>query len=76
MSSVGLKKAKWVVNGTTTLHALVVVRILVFGSSPVDKENWDPFLPFGRVASFICGARRREMMEQRRTGLEDVRSGR
>lgn len=55
MLSVGLKEAKWVINVATTLYALVVVTILAFGSSHIDKANWDPFFPFG-VSGVIAGA--------------------
>ncbi|KAI0566923.1 cationic amino acid transport permease [Gracilaria domingensis] len=45
--ALGLKEAKWVINASTVLYALVVLIIVAFGSQKVDTQNWDPFLPFG-----------------------------
>lgn len=47
MLAQGMKEAKWVINTATLLYAAVVATILVFGVQKVDKDNWDPFIPFG-----------------------------
>ncbi|CAN8074164.1 unnamed protein product [Agarophyton chilense] len=45
--SMGLKEAKWVINASTILYAIVVFIIVGFGAQNVDTDNWHPFLPFG-----------------------------
>eukprot|EP00178_Gracilaria_changii_P021372 TRINITY_DN63544_c0_g1_i1.p1 TRINITY_DN63544_c0_g1~~TRINITY_DN63544_c0_g1_i1.p1 ORF type:complete len:565 (-),score=66.28 TRINITY_DN63544_c0_g1_i1:1067-2761(-) len=47
MLAMGLKEAKWVINASTVLYAIVVLIIVSFGAQKVDTANWHPFLPFG-----------------------------
>lgn len=55
MLSMGIKEAKWVINSTTVVYALVVLVIMFFGSQKVDMDNWDPFAPFG-LHGIIAGS--------------------
>ncbi|PXF44181.1 Cationic amino acid transporter 9, chloroplastic [Gracilariopsis chorda] len=45
--AMGMREAKWVINISTILYALIVFIIIGFGSFNVDPSNWNPFLPFG-----------------------------
>lgn len=45
--TMGMHHAKWVINAGTLLYASVVILIIALGSNKIDKENWDPFFPYG-----------------------------
>jgi basic amino acid/polyamine antiporter, APA family len=53
--SAGMREAKWIINGSTTVYAVVVIVIIAVGSNHVDTDNWTPFMPYG-VTGVLTGA--------------------
>lgn len=51
----GMKETKWVINGATSLYAIVVAIIIFVGIPRVDPSNWVPFVPYGSK-SVLTGA--------------------
>lgn len=53
--STGMHHAKWIINAGTLLYASVVGIIVIYGSRKIEKDNWDPFFPFG-IHGAVMGA--------------------